>query len=143
MGGLTAVGCGLTGLGSGLWVGFRSALCVSCHSGASVYPGHVFVTTAEMQAGWEKSVMPLKPQWGNGTRSFQPIFQWTKQVAARPRVSRVGKCFCCKRQGCECLLSGDPGNHVVCHRSHPEFPLSTTSLRSIHVAGCSPHPTPA
>ena len=34
---VTAVGCGLTGLGSRLCLGFRSALGVSCHVGAGIY----------------------------------------------------------------------------------------------------------
>lgn len=48
---VTAVGCGLTGLGSRLCLGFRSALGVSCHAGAGIYLDDILMAMAEMQKG--------------------------------------------------------------------------------------------
>ena len=48
---MTAVGSGLTGLGSWLCIGFRSVLGLSCHAGASIYPEDILMAMAEMQEG--------------------------------------------------------------------------------------------
>ena len=51
LGGVTAVGSGLIGLGSRLCIGFRSVLGLACHAGASIYPEDILMAMAEMQEG--------------------------------------------------------------------------------------------
>ena len=58
LGRVTAVGSELIGLGSWLCFGFRSVLGLSGHAAASIYPEDILMAMAEMQEGWDESVMP-------------------------------------------------------------------------------------